>query len=568
MFKFKCPDLATIAFGSALLLTAPMAPIAQAQGLAGPYLAAVQASYRNDYVTAAQFFTQAVASDQDNTYLLQNAVMNNVVANRFVTAVPLAKRLSGLEADRQIAGLVLVSDAVANEDYETALGYLEDESFGFNALLKGLLSGWVKAGQGDMTAAQESLGGLGQDSGFGPLGQYHQALVLALAGNFDGAEEIFAGTDGQPLRVSRASLVAHVQVLLQLDRRDDAIAVIDEAGGANDPELAALKTRISAGEAIQFDAVSSAKDGAAEVFLTLATALSREDADVFALLYARLAQHVRPDYVDALLLSADILDLQEQYDLAIADYDRVPETSGVYRDAEIGRAGALSASGDVGGAVDALTALSDNYPDDAFIHVSLGDTYRSEERYTDAVASYTTAIDLVAEEQASDWRNYYVRGISYERLDDWENAEADFRKALELQPAQPLVLNYLGYTLVEKNLKIDEARGMIEEAVAGDPDNGYITDSLGWVLYKIGEFEAAVPHMERAAELLPSDPVINDHLGDVLWKVGRKTEAVFQWKRALSFDTPTDEADADRIRRKIEVGLDIVLDEEQAASAN
>jgi len=207
--------------------------------------------------------------------------------------------------------------------------------------------------------------------------------------------------------------------------------------------------------------------------------------------------------VDALLLSADILDLQQQFDLAIADFDRVPESSGVYRDAEIGRAGALSASGDVGGAVDALTSLSESYPDDAFIHVSLGDTYRSEERYMDAVESYTKAISLVPEEQASDWRNYYVRGISHERLDNWENAESDFRKALELRPGQALVLNYLGYSLVEKNMKIDEARAMIEEAVAGDPDNGYITDSLGWVLYKIGEYEAAVPHMEAPCDRSP-----------------------------------------------------------------
>ena len=158
-----------------------------------------------------------------------------------------------------------------------------------------------------------------------------------------------------------------------------------------------------------------------------------------------------------------------------------------------------------------------------------------------------------------------MRGITYERIDQWPDAEADFRRALELQPEQPLVLNYLGYTLVEKDLNIDEARDMIERAVAGDPDNGYITDSLGWVLYKIGEFEAAVPHMERAAELLPTDPIINDHLGDVYWSVGRKTEAVFQWKRALSFGPEEDEAD--RIRRKLDVGLDVVLADEGAISS-
>ena len=474
----------------------------------------------------------------------------------------MAERLSELEADRQIAGLVLIADAVSENDFEAASTYLADPKFGFNALLSGLLKGWVAAGLGDMEAAQASLDGLENGTGFGPLGQYHKALILALAGNFDGAIEIFEGDGDEPLQVSRASLVAHVQVLLQLDRDEDALELIQNEGGMNDPELSAMMERILKGEDIQFDAVRSPNDGAGEVFLTLATALSREEADIFALLYARLAQKIRPDYVDALLLSADILNEQEQYDLAIADYAKVPEDSSVFKDAEIGRASSLSASGNVTEAIDVLDSLSKSYPDDGFIHVSLGDTFRREERHRDAVASYTRAISLSEELSERDWRNFYVRGISYERLDEWDKAEADFRKSLELRPEQPLVLNYLGYSLVEKNMKIEEARDMIERAVAGDPDNGYITDSLGWVLYKIGKFEEAVPHMERAAELLPSDPVINDHLGDVLWMVGRRTEAVFQWKRALSFE-PADETDPDRIRRKIEVGLDVVLEEEE-----
>ena len=199
-----------------------------------------------------------------------------------------------------------------------------------------------------------------------------------------------------------------------------------------------------------------------------------------------------------------------------------------------------------------------------FIFVSLGDLYRRSERFEDAAEAYTRAIDLIDAPSANDWRTFYVRGIAHERMGAWEKAEADFRQSLSLSPDQPLVLNYLGYSLVEMNLKIDEAKSMIERAVAGDPGNGYITDSLGWVLYKTGDYEAAVPHMERAAELLPNDPIINDHLGDVLWKVGRKTEAVFQWKRALSFEPEEDEAE--RIRRKLDVGLDVVL-EEEAASA-
>jgi Tfp pilus assembly protein PilF len=129
------------------------------------------------------------------------------------------------------------------------------------------------------------------------------------------------------------------------------------------------------------------------------------------------------------------------------------------------------------------------------------------------------------------------------------------------------VLNYLGYSLVEQGRNLDEALNMIERAVAASPGSGYIVDSLGWVLYRLGRYEEAVSQMERAVELVAVDPVVNDHLGDVYWAVGREREAEFQWRRALSFVDPQDsdsEADPARMRRKLEIGLDAVLSEEGA----
>jgi tetratricopeptide (TPR) repeat protein len=132
-----------------------------------------------------------------------------------------------------------------------------------------------------------------------------------------------------------------------------------------------------------------------------------------------------------------------------------------------------------------------------------------------------------------------------------------------LKPDQPQVLNYLGYSYVEMKRNMDDALDMIQRAVAARPDDGYVTDSLGWVFYRMGRYQDAVVEMERAVELMPVDPVINDHLGDVYWAVGRKREAKFQWRRAMSFEPELD--DATRIRRKLEVGLDAVLKEEGAA---
>jgi tetratricopeptide (TPR) repeat protein len=118
--------------------------------------------------------------------------------------------------------------------------------------------------------------------------------------------------------------------------------------------------------------------------------------------------------------------------------------------------------------------------------------------------------------------------------------------------------------MVEKRINLDEALGMIERAVAAQPNSGYIVDSLGWVYYRLGRYDEAIVQMERAAELMPTDPVVNDHLGDVLWAVDRKAEARFQWRRALSLheSEPSPDLDADRVRRKLEVGLDQVLEEE------
>jgi len=294
----------------------------------------------------------------------------------------------------------------------------------------------------------------------------------------------------------------------------------------------------------------------------LADAISRGEPDRTALFYARLAQHLRPDFVEASLMVAELLELEEQFNLAEAAYGLIPEDSPSFKDAEIGRAEALRAAGDVEGATETLVDLADSFPADVLVLNALGDIYRGVENFADSVDAYTQAIENVGEFDTEHWVLFYTRGIGYERLKDWPAAEADFRRALELSPNQPFVLNYIGYSYVEMGINLEEAQQMIETAVAGMPSNGYITDSLGWVLYRVGKFEEAVAPMERAVELLPVDPIVNDHLGDVLWMVGRKREAEFQWRRAVSFGPAV--VDLERIKRKLEVGLDTVLEEEAA----
>lgn len=148
---------------------------------------------------------------------------------------------------------------------------------------------------------------------------------------------------------------------------------------------------------------------------------------------------------------------------------------------------------------------------------------------------------------------YYARGICYERLKQWDKAEPDLQKALELNPDQASVMNYLGYSWVDQNMHLDEAMDLIREAVRREPNNGYYVDSLGWAHYKLGQYEKAVEELEKAVELRPEDPVLNDHLGDAYWKVERKREARFQWSHALSLDPEPE--DREQILDKLANGL-------------
>jgi Flp pilus assembly protein TadD len=204
-------------------------------------------------------------------------------------------------------------------------------------------------------------------------------------------------------------------------------------------------------------------------------------------------------------------------------------------------------------AVASLSALAAERPARADALIAMGDLLRGKERFAEAAAAYDKAFARVTAIEPRHWALFYSRGIALERSNQWERAQADFLKALELNPDQPYVLNYLGYSWVEHGVNLDKALSMIETAVKLRPDDGYIVDSMGWVLYRLGRYDEAVPHLERAVELRPADATINDHLGDAYWRIGRETEARFQWQRALVFKP--EPAEAREIETKIKRGL-------------
>lgn len=552
---------------AALSLSASLAGPVAAQSVAGPYLAARSAALQNDFEQAASYFTQALARDPRNVPLMESVVLSQLALGRIDRAVPVADALAALGQSSQVSELVLTADMILKEDYDGLLN-LTPQGQGVGPLVDGLIKAWAMLGAGKANDALAAFDAVGKEPGLQGFALYHKAMALASVGDFEGAEEIFGADASGSVVQTRRGVLARAEILSQLDRDADALELLQTMfSGATDPEIEQVIEALNGDTPVPFRHITSARDGFAEVFYSVAAALREEAGPEYTILYGQVALALRPDHVDALLLTADLFETLEQYNQAIAIFKRVPANDPAYHAAELGRSEALRESGKTEASIEVLEQLARSHGHIATVHSALGDALRREDRFAEAITAYDQAAALVEDQGGPSWFLYYTRAISHERQGNWENAEADFRAALVINPGQPQVLNYLGYSLVEKQIKLDEALEMIERAVVASPDSGYIMDSLGWALYRLGRYEEAVPHMERAVELMAVDPVVNDHLGDVYWAVGRKREAEFQWARALSFvdkDDPLSEAKPDRMRRKLEVGLDTVLREEGA----
>ena len=553
---------------AAALTVLTTAPLAQAEGSVGAYLAARSADMNGDYRAVVDFGTRALARDPSNIDIMQGLLVAQIGLGDIDPAVPVARRLMQLDPGNQIAGLVLLSGAMNAENWDLVFEMLDD-GLSVGGLMDQMIRAWAHLGAGRMSQSLALLDELAEDPGSRSFAMYHKAMAMALVGDFETAADILANEEGA-LQMNLPGVVGYAQILSQLERNSEAIELIDTLFPEPTQEvLITLRAQLEAGEAVPFSALNTPREGISRVFFTVADTLAAEADPQVVLLYSRVAEHLDPGLYEATILSAQLLEMLEKYELAVTTYGRISPEFYAYPEAALGRADALRRLDRVEEAIGELNALAKAYPDLAPIHVALGDTLRFEDRFEEAVSAYDAAITLYGDPvPRHNWGVFFARAISHERLDQWPRAEADFRKALELNPGQASVLNYLGYSFVEMQTNLDEALGMIEQAVAAEPRSGYIVDSLGWVYFRLGRYVEAVEQMERAVELMPVDPVVNDHLGDTYWAVGRKREAEFQWSRALSFitdDSDLEEIKPDRIRRKLEVGLDLVLEEEGAA---
>ena len=502
----------------------------------GAYMAGQQALQDLRTDEAARYFFQAAEADWQNTILVERAFIAFAADGQIGRAASTAKHLLELDPTNELAELVIATEALKERRYDSAesqLGAIGQDSF--TGITASILRAWALVGANRKTDADAMLDTLGE-TGLDDFLVFHRALMAEVSGETEMAIDLASQAFAAEPYVARV-VELYARGLANAGRFDEATDVIAEFEdqGLTHPFVTQVREQIAAGQRPGIFA-SNVQVGAAEMFHGIGVALSRDGSLDLSLVFLRMGLYLDPNADVISLALGELLDTAGQHEAANRIYDAVPVTSTMKPTAVVRIAQNLDALGDRPEALRRLGNIVTTQPDDLDAASVYGDMLRYDEQFPEAAQAYTQALTITGGDHPADWRFYYVRGIAYERDKQWPKAEADFLKALELNPDQPAVLNYLGYSWIDQDMNLEPALEMIEKAVEAQPQDGYIVDSLGWAFYKLGRIDEAVATLEQAVQLRPNDPELNDHLGDAYWTAGRELEARFQWKIAAAMD--------------------------------
>ncbi|WP_374570024.1 tetratricopeptide repeat protein [Phenylobacterium sp.] len=506
----------------------------------GLFLAGQAALNDGRNAQAADYFEQAAqAGDLDGGVVAERAFAAALMAGDVEKAAALAPTGDDAsEGGRRLGLLTVAVEEMAEGKGKDARTLLDGDDIGFpHRSAAALLAPWAAAMAGD-TSGSLVRPNLKDDRLVEYIGELGQAYLFERARRYDEAETDFkALAEGE--RTTEMAVLAYGGFLERRGRRKDAVALYDTALTADPHRSSILAARERAAAGRTAPPAPTLREGAAQVMLAPAAAMLAAKQNQLGLAYLRLALRLDPRKAEAWVMVGDVMAGAGELEQARSAYEKVRPGSPEYVDARAKLAWAYQTSGDSESAIKVAREAAEGGAADA--RLNLADLLRADERYGEAADILS---GLIAEESEPDWRLLYARGVCYERVGRWPDAEADMQAALKLRPDEPELLNYLGYSWIDRGEHLKEALAMVEKAVAADPHNGAMIDSLGWAHYRLGDYAKAVDLLEEAIELEAGDPEINNHLGDAYWRVGRRDEARFQWKRVLTLN-PDDKIKAD-----------------------
>ena len=499
----------------------------------GLFLAGQSAANHGDSQTAANLFGGALtAGEADPDFLGVRAFTAALIAGDIDRAAGLAPRGPGVEASlRHLGALVRADDALARGDARGARAILTGPDSDLTAEPGlALLAPWAAAaaGQTEASIAHPVIEGDAVSQFFANL---DQGRLFERAKRWDEAETAYRALIAKGDPGGLASL-ALGEMLERRGRRPEAVAIYDAALSQAPGSAIIAQARTRALAKGPPPKPIEIRQGAAEALIAPASVLVVRKQPELALAYLRLSLKLDPGLGEAWVMVGDILSGEGDAAGAGAAYSEAKPGSPQYGAAREKLAWLAQNAGDK---AEALKIARETYaaePGNEDAAVTLADLLRVNENYAESAAVLDKVIGAKAE--GADWRLLYMRAIDYQESDRWPDAERDLRAALTQKPDDPELLNFLGFSWIDRGEQLPLALSMVKKAVDLDPTSGAMIDSLGWGYYRLGDYPKAVEKLEAAVELEPSDPDVNDHLGDAYWRVGRQTEARFQWSRVLT----------------------------------
>lgn len=547
-------------FGSIFFTTSMLAPLTASAISAGDFLAAQHARSAGDVENAAEFLGKSVGGGEQDLSILQDSYRTLVMGGRVTEAIPVAEQAITQGDDSVIPRIILAVGHAHEGKYDAAIADLNAaEGAGFYRILLPSMQAWLQAAQGWNEQAASTLD-IAKEAGiFSPFIHYQNALLQDVMGNMEAAGEAYDRYREEGGNVTSEHVAALLANFYVRSNQDEKLAKLREEVrnlGHNlwySPEEVLSFVDNSLKDRPLKPLITSTNEGLAETLYGVGAIAQFQNSNADTLAFLRLALYLRPEYDQGYILLASLFEESEQYDEALKALKHVRKGSFSEWKAGLQRARIYHKQGNTRLALSELDRFAEAHPKSHAAQVSKGDILRTDGEFRKATTEYTAALERIGTPLEEHWPVLFARGICYERLDDWDAAEKDFNKALELRPNQPEVLNYLAYSWLEMNHNIEGARDMLRTALASRPDDPHIMDSYAWAEYRLGNFADAAVFLEKAIELMPNDAVVTDHLGDVYWALGREVEARYQWERALVFK-PDDELKA-AIEEKLQNGL-------------
>lgn len=528
----------------------------------GTYIASEYAINQNKIDKAADLYSNALTHDKENELFIKKGLESFLASGKVEDAIELAHHAYNKEIKSSTVLLLLAVESVKKEKHNLAEKYFnelleipENNEINLDKRLTPYFLLWVYVGQGKYEVATQKLDVIYNTEVVPSLFiNYQSALIYDLADQKEKAKEQYKLSLKLP--PAPYHFVRAVGNFYQrIGQHEKAEEVYRKFSGDNPNENFFQKNlKEIKNKKIPERIIRNEIDGIAEVMTEATRVLYRTNIIDEALKYIHLSLYLKENQEETKIYLGSFYETTKQYKKAIKLYESFNENSDFYWQVQVRVAENLYNLEKIVGAKRLFLKIIKENPDDVSPLIHYADILRRDMKYEEAIEIYQKIIEHLGEAKPSHWNIYFALGICYERIDEWDKAEEALQKSLKLKPQQAEVLNYLGYSWIDRNENLEQALDMVGMALVQKPNDPQITDSMAWGLFRLGKYDKAAEYMEKAIEDLPYDPILNDHLGDIYWMQGRKLEAKFQWQRSLQY--ANDEINKQVILNKIESGLE------------